>query len=384
MSAHIHAIGTAVPPHAYHQDYALERMQKWIRDPALRRMARRIYRHSGIERRHSVLPDFMPGGEAQLFSDDETGRLSEPPTGTRNKIYAHAYPPLARDAVTQAFARAPHLRRADVTHVVTASCTGFVNPGPDLYLVDAFGLAPSVERYHLGFMGCYAAFPALRMAEQFCRLDPDAVVLVLCVELCSLHLQVNDSHDMLLANALFADGAGAALVSAHTPRPGQNAMALDGFATRLAPEGLDAMAWTIGNHGFDMKLSGYVPKILGDQAMDLAASAFRQCEVDPTDITAWAVHPGGKAILDHIERSLSLPHDALAISRSVLRDFGNMSSATILFVLERMLAQGKGTGTVAAMAFGPGLTVEFGLLRHAGHPGTPCCAPAATQVALDA
>lgn len=226
MSSRLHALETAVPASAYTQEHAMTCMKRWLRDPRLQRMAGPVYKQSGIQTRHSVLPDFAPGAVPILFHEEADGSLVEPSTGARNRIYEQAYPELARAAVARAFAAATHLAPVDVTHVITVSCTGFTNPGPDLFLTHAFGLNPGIERYHIGFMGCYAAFPALRMADQFCRARPDAVVLILCIELCSLHLQVKPSSDALLANALFADGAAAALVSARPTPPGMRTLEL--------------------------------------------------------------------------------------------------------------------------------------------------------------
>lgn len=368
MDTVIHAIGTAVPPHAYHQDYALHRMKQWVRDHASQRIAHRVYRHSGIERRFSVLPDFQPGSEPVLFRESADGQLIEPSTGARNAIFETSYPELIRDAAQRAFDAAPQFTPGDVTHVITVSCTGFTNPGPDLFLTHAFSLSPGVERYHLGFMGCYAAFPALRMADQFCRARPNAVVLICCVELCSLHLQIRPTPDSLMANALFADGAAVVLVSAQPAPVGEPVIQLRHFVTRLVPEGEKDMAWTIGDRGFDMILSSYVPRILGLHARDLVGDMLSEAGITTDDLSGWAVHPGGKAILSAFEKQLGLPDDALSASYAVLREYGNMSSATILFVLQRMLEdrRAQNDGLIAALVFGPGLTVEMGLLHMLG------------------
>lgn len=379
MTAYLHALQTAVPENAYTQDHALACMQRWLADPRMRRLAAPVYKQSGIDTRHSVLPDFKPGASPLLFHEDETGALIEPSTGMRNRHFEGAYPALARAAVERAFAAAPHLGPEDVTHVITVSCTGFTNPGPDLHLTRTFGLNPCVQRYHLGFMGCYAALPALRMADQFCRANPDAVALLLCVELCSLHLQVKPTADALLANALFADGAAAALVSARPLPKSWNGWAIDGFSTRLLPEGARDMAWTIGDRGFDMILSSYVPRLLGLKARSLVTAMLAEHDLALADIREWAIHPGGRAILDRIEESLDLPSNALECAREILRDFGNMSSVTVLFVLKRMLESRRGSSETPtlALAFGPGLTVEMALLRPLFAPTTASAAACA-------
>jgi predicted naringenin-chalcone synthase len=371
MTSMIHGIETAVPAFAYSQDYAMSCMKRWVQDKVMQRMVHAVYRQSGIERRFSVLPDFQPESMPKLFLESPDGRLTEPSTGQRNLAYTRAYPELARNAVRRLFERTAWLKPHDVTHVITVSCTGFCNPGPDLMLTHAFDLPANVERYHLGFMGCYAAFPALRMADQFCRANPDAVVLILCVELCSLHLQIKSTPDSLLANALFADGAGAVLVSSRTLPPGQRGLALDSFATRIIPEGEKDMAWTIGDRGFDMVLSSYVPRILGMHAKSLITE-MANCSPYPfPEIPLWAIHPGGKAILTAMEQQMGWePGGPLNVSHHILREFGNMSSATILFVLQRFLETSPADeGTpLGAMAFGPGLTVEFAAMSFVGSP----------------
>jgi predicted naringenin-chalcone synthase len=214
-------------------------------------------------------------------------------------------------------------------------------------------------------MGCYAAFPALRMAAQFCRANPRANVLVLCLELCSLHIQLGAREDQLLANALFADGAAAALVSARPSAAGRQAFSLERFASALVPEGEADMAWSVGDHGFDIALSSYVPKLLGANIAGVVDGLLAEDGHARSDIDSWAVHPGGRAILDQIERSLALSPEQLAPSRRVLRDFGNISSATILFVLrDLLLTPTDEERRICSMAFGPGLTVELALLRQ--------------------
>lgn len=372
MTSFIQAIGTAVPPYAYTQDYAASCMKRWVRDRVLQRMVHHVYRQSGIEQRFSVIPDFQPGAVATTFRELPDGQLVEPTTGERNQLYERTYAPVACAAVNAVFDKAPWLKRTDVTHVITVSCTGFCNPGPDLMVVRACGLPLTTQRYHIGFMGCYAAFPALRMADQFCRANPDAVVLVVCVELCSIHLQIKPTPDALLANALFADGAGAALVSARPAPSTRRSFALEHFATRLIPGTEGDMAWTIGDHGFDMTLSSYVPRILGLHADELIREVVAASPFSYDEIAGWAVHPGGKAILQALETRMGWPADSgpLVYSHRILRDYGNMSSATILFVLMAILEESDlpDHSLLGALAFGPGLTVEFGMLRLVAQP----------------
>jgi predicted naringenin-chalcone synthase len=213
-------------------------------------------------------------------------------------------------------------------------------------------------------MGCYAALPALRMARQFCLAQPEAVVLIVCLELCSLHMQMQTTNDSILGNALFSDGAAAALVSAQKPAADQLALALDGFMSAMVPEGRNEMAWEIGNRGFNLELSSYVPNVISAHLGLIVDDLLLPRGLAPEEIDLWAIHPGGRAILDKFESSMALRPSQIEASRAILRDFGNMSSATILFVLQRMLEQSATSATsIAAMAFGPGLTVECGLLR---------------------
>ena len=202
------------------------------------------------------------------------------------------------------------------------------------------------------------------MARQFCLARPDSVVLIVCLELCSLHMQMQTTSDSILGNALFADGAAAALVSARAPAPDRPVLALDGFMSAMAPEGQGEMAWEIGNRGFNLVLSSYVPDVISANVGRIVGELLTPHELAAENIDLWAVHPGGKAILDKFEKSVALRPPQIEASRAVLRDFGNMSSATILFVLQRILDQSGPAGqSIAAMAFGPGLTVECGLLR---------------------
>jgi predicted naringenin-chalcone synthase len=259
----------------------------------------------------------------------------------------------------------PHFGPADITHVITVSCTGFHNPGPDYHIIRGLGLSPNVQRYNLGFMGCYAAFPALRLAKQFCQVDPNAVVLVLCLELCSLHLQLDANNpEALMAGSIFGDGAACALVSARLPDPAQATLVLGELSTLLTDTGEESMAWEIGDHGYEIVLSSYVPDILGDNIRQAVLPMLHRSGLNESDIGFWAVHPGGRAILDRIETALALGPDALAIPRRILRDYGNMSSATILFVLREWMRSPGESELCAAMAFGPGLTVELGLLER--------------------
>lgn len=358
MPAYVQQIGSAVPATSYDQAFVRDTVARWLgaaSDRRLGRLVERVFDRAGIERRHSVLADFAEG--AGPFLDG--GRYAAPSTGVRNDIYAREANRLAAEAAERALVGTVRDR---VTHVVTVSCTGFVAPGPDVHLVRALGLRPSVQRTHVGFMGCYGAFPGLRLARAFCEADPDAVVLVVSVELCTLHFDPQTHLDSLLSTALFADGAAAAVVAAAPPEPGRG-YALDHFATTLT-EHDDEMAWTIGDRGFRMRLSGAIPRLVSGEVARALEPLWHAVGAGPDQVAAWAVHPGGPAVLDAVEGALCLDGDALAASRAVLASYGNMSSATVLFVLERLRRErADRDGRVAAMAFGPGLTLESAALR---------------------
>ncbi len=366
MKTYIHHIEPVLPPYSYRQDYARDRMVGWLPGKRNRRLIHGIYDHSGIETRYSVLPDFGPHADALLFQEDEEGRIIEPSTGERNRYYRECAGRLVVEAGRKALERADGFMADDITHVVTVSCTGFYNPGPDLDLIKGLGLPESTERYNIGFMGCYAAFPALRMADQFCQANPKAVVMVVCLELCSLHLQFREEADSLLANSLFADGAAAVIVSAREPAAGRPALSVQSFVSALAPEGESEMAWEVGDRGFDIRLSTYVPNIIAGNIGGIVDRVLRDAPWSLDEIGTWAVHPGGRSIVDRVETELGLRPEQLEDSRETLRQFGNMSAVTVLFVLHRILnRQGLDEShPICAMAFGPGLTIETALLEY--------------------
>jgi 3-oxoacyl-[acyl-carrier-protein] synthase III len=345
--AWINRIATAVPPHDIHAAF-VEFGRDTIADPRDRAVFERMAALSGIERRYAVL-DAAPRPRLTVL---DTGgfyrRGAFPSTAARMALYEPHALALAMRAV-----RALEAER--VTHLIVASCTGFTAPGLDFQIMRQAGLPDATRRTIVGFMGCFAAVNALRLANDAVRADPAARVLVVNLELCSLHLQ-EDFQDVakMLSFLLFADGASAALVTADP-----HGIALGRFRAAAIPRSEGLITWRIGDQGFEMELSGQVPgrirrwlpegraALLGDAAPSL-----------------FAVHAGGRSILDSVQQGLGLPPDALRHSREVLRRFGNMSSATLMFVLAAVLADRDATGPGVAMAFGPGLSVEtFGFVR---------------------
>lgn len=362
MPVYLHPVATGVPRHAYPQSAIADIMKRFSAagDRKQERIISYLYSQSGIETRHSAIADFLPGAPAGIYYNGTSETILNPTTGARNALYTTEAKRLGAEVACRAVSSG-----GKVTHVVTVSCTGFFQPGLDYHLVRTLGLAASVPRFHLGFMGCYGAFPALRLAKTICDADPSANVLVVAVELCTLHLRFDGDTDALLGGSVFADGAGAALVSARKPDNG--GLILERFDTTLTPTGESDMAWTIGDHGFSMRLSSYVPEILHTNIAEAVAPTLAACGLEVGDVPHWAVHPGGRAIVDKVRNALSLPESSLESSRRVLKDYGNMSAATILFVLDD-LTRGSAMATgdpVLAMAFGPGLTVETAAMRKA-------------------
>jgi alpha-pyrone synthase len=354
MAAYLNRIATAVPPNDVHAAFVAfaESLLEGNRSlPLFQRLAKR----SQIDHRWSVLG----AGAAEPDTVQAVGlyrRGSFPSTAERMRIYERFAPDLAERAVAGLELGE---RTSEITHVVVTSCTGFSAPGIDLQLVERCGLDPSVERTVIGFMGCYAAINALKMARHIVRSEPASRVLIVSLELCSLHLQETGDLEQVLSFLVFGDGCAAALVSADP-----QGMSLDRFHAVLAPEARDQITWDIGDQGFNMVLSGKVPASVGAALRQGSGSVFGA--MGPEDIELWAVHPGGRSVLDAVESALALPAQALAASREVLRRYGNMSSATILFVLEAILRDAAPGQRGCAMAFGPGLTAETLLFATAG------------------
>ena len=370
MTARIVSIGTAVPPTRIAQAVARDifAAQEGA-DRLARRRIQAVFDASAIEQRHTVLAEFASPGAApdDAAFVDTGGRLLSPTTGARNQRFIVSAPELTAAAARTALADGG-IDPSAVTHVVTVSCTGLFAPGPDYRLVRDLGLRPTVERCHLGFIGCAAALPALRVASALAASRPDAVVLVVCTELCTLHLRPSNDPQQIVAASVFADGAAAAIVTADPAAGNPGGLDLDRFGTALTDEGETDMVWTIGDNGFEMILSAEVPRIIGREIQG-AVGRFLGDDAPPE---VWAVHPGGRSVLDRVESGLDLPPDALAASRAVLRDFGNMSSATILFILASLLRDDDvpDGARVAGLAFGPGLTVESALMTRRRRPVT--------------
>lgn len=364
MPSYLGAIGTASPPHRLAQSVIADFMAQALElDATGTRKLRALYRASGIEHRYSVLPDYgRQVGDFEFFPNTP-GLEPFPSVGQRMAIYREAALPLALAAARASLSQVPAIDPSSITHLITVSCTGMYAPGLDIELVQALQLPLSTRRTCINFMGCYAAVNALRLADSIVLANPAARVLLVSVELCTLHFQKSHSEDHLISNALFSDGAAAALIMAQpfaTP-----CLALQAFHCGLQPEGTHDMAWHIGNTGFEMTLSGYVPALIERGIGQLIAELLHTMPVQLSAIKHFAIHPGGRKILEAIEKSLQLTHDDNRHAYNILRNYGNMSSATILFVLSELLASATpidSQATVLSCAFGPGLTVEAMLL----------------------
>jgi len=363
-TAYINRIGTAVPPNDVHAAF-VQFVQGFITERRDQAIFKRMVNRSAIDHRFSF---FTPVENPDGFEADTEGFYTPnafPGTAARMARFEKTAPGLAMQAID---ALGIDGERERITHLVVASCTGFIAPGIDQLIVKLAGLDPGVERTGVGFMGCYAAVNALRLAHHFVRSEPAARVLVINLELCTLHFQQTANLEQLLSMLLFGDGCAATLVTAD-----ETGMALRDFRAATIEDSAGAITWRVGDQGFDMHLSGEVP---GKIARALKFEHERNDDkgllrgTRPSDYDLWAVHAGGRSILDAVETGFDLAPDKLDWSRSVLRDFGNMSSATLMFVLDRIL---KDVGTKVAkaadgfaVAFGPGLAAESFRFRMAG------------------
>ncbi|MGD8330417.1 MAG: type III polyketide synthase [Acidobacteriota bacterium] len=367
MSLRVIGLGTAAPEFSVSQAEVAEVNKLFCPvDERRLRLIPPLYRRAGVDKRHSVLLQAGAGeplARQSLYwaarDEDDHG----PTTMQRMLAFEGAAPALSALACRAALEDAAVDGDA-ITHLVTVSCTGFHAPGNDARLIEQLGLRRTVNRTHVGFMGCHGALNGLRVADSFVGADAEARVLLCAVELCTLHFYYGWDAEKIVANSLFGDGAGALVGAAEGAGGAQDddAWRLIANGTYLMPNSRDAMTWRIGDHGFHMTLSSRVPGLIREHLAGWLDAWLADNGLAAADVATWAVHPGGPRILDAVVDAMALADDALAVSREVLREFGNMSSATLLFILERLRRRGAPRPCVA-LGFGPGMVVEAALLR---------------------
>jgi predicted naringenin-chalcone synthase len=367
MSFAILGLGTALPANSVEQATAAEyaRSLSCVNEEQAALLPV-LYRQTGVRRRHMVwdqhvLHEYATTGTSTVASDFVPSAEQQdhgPTTHQRMQRYVKESPALAGKAAREALERAEVLPR-QITHLVTVSCTGFAAPGVDISLFNQLGLPNTTQRVHVGFMGCHGALNGLRVARGLTSADPDSRVLVCCVELCSLHFHYGWDPKKVVANALFADGA-AAVVGAPAEAASDGAWRMTASGSCLIPDSEYAMSWNIGDHGFDMTLSTRVPNLIADNLRPFVDGWLAKHGLTVADIKSWAIHPGGPRILNCVEKPLGLQEGATNVSREILSEHGNMSSPTILFIINR-LHQRNAPLPCVALGFGPGLVAEAAL-----------------------
>jgi predicted naringenin-chalcone synthase len=354
-SAAILGIGTAVPEYRLDQDEAAQRLAKALaNDEKSARWAKKIFKQCGVETRYTCEPElladrcrYLPGAPAH----------DVPSTAERMNVYQRRCLPVSVEAAKKAL-NDSHVQAAEITHLITVSCTGMFLPGLDLLLTERLGLSPDVRRFPLNFLGCAAGLTAIRLASETVSGNPAAKVLIVCVELCTLHIQPSPERESLFAAAFFGDGASACVVG-ETQRKGKGMFVLGQHHVAAFPHCADDMVWKIGNAGFHLYLSPAIPSLIAN-AVPAEIERVMAGEAMPE---LWAIHPGGRGIIDAMQTVYQLTDEQVRASRSVLRRYGNLSSATILFVLQDIRQDlemnGQGAKEGIALAFGPGLQAEI-------------------------
>ena len=349
------SIGTAVPAYCHQQMDILTFMQNvYAANETDKRKMRFLYQQSGIKQRYSVIPDYSAPVHEWKFYPQTEGLEPFPNLEQRMVIYNKKAPLLSVDAIRDCLLHVHDSKK--ITHLITVSCTGMSAPGLDLQIMELMDLKKDIFRTSINFMGCYAAIHALKIADIICKGDKEAQVLIVCAELCTLHFQREHTMDNIASSLLFGDGSAAALI-VHNEHKNEG-LVLDSFYSEVVPKGRRDMAWELSSTGFLMTLSGYVPELIEEDFGNIVSRAINKERNINTKVTHWCIHPGGKRILEAIHKSLQFSNGQLQHSYDVLNEFGNLSSATILFVLKRMVKQKAKIEKMFGAAFGPGLTVE--------------------------
>lgn len=354
------SIGTAVPLYCHRQQDILQFMlNAYQLEADDRRKISLLYERSGIETRYAVIPDYSVPIERREFYPKTLDMEPFPSLEQRMELYHSHATDLSIDAIEDCL---KDIELSQITWLITVSCTGLSAPGLDISIMEKLGLSPSIKRSSVNFMGCYAAIHALKMADNICRASQNEKVLIVCTELCTIHFQKACDMDSVASGLLFADGAAAALVTGDSFST--DGAVIGSFYSEVALNGQKDMAWNLSSKGFLMRLSSYIPQLLQSGITPLLNNALKAGNHSKESIKHWAIHPGGKKILETIEKELQLTKDALRVSSDILRRYGNMSSPTILFVLKEILAGLDGSDDkIFTAAFGPGLTMETLILE---------------------
>ena len=354
-------LGTAVPGHTMSQEESAALARKVIcRTEQQERVLTGLYRKAGVSNRYTAVPhkralDWLRETETTESSARPLPTVRGPTTGERMQFFAEHALPLAQQAAERALDESG-LGRREITHLVTVSCTGFSAPGVDVGLIQALLLPPTTQRVQVGFMGCHGAINGLRAAQALAAADREAKVLVCAVELCSLHYRFDWDPPRMVANALFGDGA-AAIVGRGSANEQAAGWSVAATGSCLLPDSHDAMSWNIGDYGFEMTLAASVPELIREHLRPWLSEWLARYGQRIETVGSWAIHPGGPRILHACGEALGLAREQLAVSEEVLADYGNMSSPTILFIVDR-LRQRSAARPCVALAFGPGLTAE--------------------------
>ena len=359
-------ITTSFPPYKVDQIKAAEELtQRMSGQAALSRLIDMAARNSGINNRYIVIPDAENKSNNKFYTNGEGGYI-KPDTGHRMKQYEDWSIKLTCEAVEKLL-QSNKVNPDDIKRLITISCTGFFAPGIDYHLINKFKLPNSVKRTHIGFMGCAAALAGINTVWEALSLQKEGLskILLVAVEICSIHLQTNATRDNILANMIFADGAVAAIFSNYNNNSDKHGFEIISADSVLFEDSAEFMGWKIGNYGFEMMLSAELPKIILKTGIPNVLSILEKAGINKNDIKFWALHPGGRSILDSLQQGLELSDEQMQPSRTILRDYGNMSSVTILFVLKEILhKQHLNRGDYCcAIAFGPGLTMEVVLFQ---------------------
>lgn len=353
------AIGTAVPGWRHKQEYILDFMQRvYALTEADKRKLRFLYRQGGIDTRYSVIPDYSLPAEGWQFYSPSENLEPFPRLEKRMQWYQQHAAQLSLQAINSCL---ENFSGNKITHLITVSCTGMSAPGLDLELLELLQLPATTFRTSINFMGCYAAIHALKIADAFCKADKKANVLIVCTELCTLHFQKENTADNITSSMLFGDGAAAVLV---TGKQEQEGLTIDHFYSTVIQKGKQDMAWELSSKGFLMTLSSYVTDVIEENFDELAQNALTAAKLGKENITHWCIHPGGKKILEAVHKSLGFTNGQLDPCYDILRDYGNMSSPTVLFVLQKIMnsLDSKAGNKIFGAAFGPGLTMETFIL----------------------